>query len=517
MTIEPARLAAAIAAETLGLIQGGPDDPARHRHRIDLARQAMQQGLADKALPLLGAMARRRPADAGLAVLHGVALRLEQRPVEAVEVFAAALAAGARDPALLQGLAQTRYEVGLPAAAAFAEAQAADPANLEILRNRAAAMAGEGDLAGGETLLVAALQGNPGWLDGHKALSVLRWTRGDMARHAESYAEATRVEPANAALWLAWFRAVAQTRDWPAATDILARAAVALGDGPALQVARLFVASESGDDGACDALLAQTAAIQGETINLCRIRHHLRQRRPREAEAVALQQLLGPSAPLFWPYLSLAWRLADDRRAHWLDNPEAFVRAEDVELDAAEYEELAQTLRVLHQTARPYIEQSVRGGTQTDRSIIDHHAPIIRLARQRWLEAIRRYVDALPDFEQGHPLLGLPRGKLMVEGSWSVRLERQGYNVPHNHPVGWLSTAFYIALPDAAAMGPAPAGWFAYGTPPPELALDLPEYGVIEPRVGRTAIFPSTMWHRTWPFDDGERLVMALDIRRPTH
>ena len=102
-----------------------------------------------------------------------------------------------------------------------------------------------------------------------------------------------------------------------------------------------------------------------------------------------------------------------------------------------------------------------------------------------------------------------------MEGSWSVRLTRQGHNVPHNHPVGWLSTAFYIALPSPAQLGPAPAGHIAFGTPPEELGLDLPAYRTIEPRVGRTAVFPSTMWHRTMPFADGERLVMALDIRRP--
>jgi hypothetical protein len=104
---------------------------------------------------------------------------------------------------------------------------------------------------------------------------------------------------------------------------------------------------------------------------------------------------------------------------------------------------------------------------------------------------------------------------LLIEGSWSVRLLRQCYNLPHNHPVGWLSTAFYIALPSAEALGAAPAGHIAFGTPPEELGLDLPAYRTIAPEVGVTAVFPSTMWHRTMPFEDGERLALALDIRRP--
>ena len=114
-------------------------------------------------------------------------------------------------------------------------------------------------------------------------------------------------------------------------------------------------------------------------------------------------------------------------------------------------------------------------------------------------------------------MLGLPRQHLLIEGSWSVRLLRQGYNVPHNHPVGWLSTAFYIALPSPDAMGPAPAGHIAFGTPPEELGMDLPPYRTIAPQEGVTAVFPSTMWHRTMPFEDGERLVMALDVGRPRY
>ena len=66
-------------------------------------------------------------------------------------------------------------------------------------------------------------------------------------------------------------------------------------------------------------------------------------------------------------------------------------------------------------------------------------------------------------------------------------------------------------------MGPTPAGHIAFGTPPADLGLDLKPYRHIAPRVGTSAVFPSTMWHSTVPFDDGERLVLALDVRRPTY
>jgi len=510
-------LLAALADQTLRQSLEQQTAPQVRAQRIALARQALGAGRADKAAALLAAMGRKAPADAEIALLHGVALRLEQRFVEAAQVFAGARAAGASDPALLQGLAQTRYELGQPAAALFGEVQAAQPQNLDVLRIRAAALTAEGDVAGAEALLEAAVAANPGWLDGHKALSVLRWTVGDQARFADSYAAALKAQPGNAELWLARFRALAQTRDWPATRAVLADARAALGDSPTLAAADLFVASESGDAAETERLLAATAGLEGETLGLIRVRHALRTGQPERAEAVALAHVATPSAPVFWPYLSLAWRLQGDSRAEWLDRPAQFIRPCEVDLSPAELAELADLLRALHVMERPYIEQSVRGGTQTDRSVIQRHEPIIQLAKARWLDAIRGYVDGLPPFEQGHPLLGLPRGQLLVEGSWSVRLLRQGYNVPHNHPVGWLSTAFYIALPSADQMGPAPAGHIAFGTPPEELGLDLPAYGTIEPRPGRTAVFPSTMWHRTMPFDDGERLVIALDVRRPRY
>jgi hypothetical protein len=36
------------------------------------------------------------------------------------------------------------------------------------------------------------------------------------------------------------------------------------------------------------------------------------------------------------------------------------------------------------------------------------------------------------------------------------------------------------------------------------------------PKAGRLAIFPSTMWHATEPFAEGERLTVAFDIAIPT-
>lgn len=446
---------------------------------------------------------------------QAIALREAQTLVEADVLLSRAVAAAPDHAALAFAHAQTRFELGHDAAALLASAQALQPGNLDLIRNRAAAMAAEGDLLGAVHLLDQTLAAHPDWLDGHKALATLRWTRGDQLGFAASYAAACTTLPRHRELWLGWFRAVAQTRDWRACLAILDAAERALGELPALLVCRLFVASESGDAATADALFARTQALQGETINLCRIRHALRQHRPEQVEAVAIPWLLTRSAPVYWPYLSLAWRQRDDARHLWLDRPDIAIGSREIGLTGAELAELAAVLRTLHTMQHPYIEQSVRGGTQTDRSVILRHEPIIQRTRAAMTATIRDFIAQLPAHEQGHPLLGTPRSQLLIEGSWSVRLLQQGYNVPHTHPLGWLSCVLYVAIPDAGQIGRAPAGQIGFGMPPADLGLTLPAYRYLEPKAGRIALFGSTMWHGTVPFDDGERLVIALDIRPP--
>ncbi len=453
--------------------------------------------------------------DAQAARSQGFALHAQQRLVEAEAVFAAGSAAHPADPGLAFGLAQTRYELGYPAAELFAAVRKLAPDNLDVARNQALALISESRADAARALLEPLLAQQSDWLDGHKALATLNWTHGDQLHFSDHLGPACRAQPQNPALWLAWFRNLAQAKQWPAALAVLDEAERHLGATPAVLVSRLFVATESGDVARAEALLTATAAIKGDVTSLCRIRHALRQGDARRAEAEALPLTASPSAMLYWPYLSLAWRLLGDDRAAWLDRPEQLIQQAEAGWSAAELAELAQVLHGLHTAVAPYIEQSVRGGTQTDRSVLLRHEPVLQRIKARLLDLVREYVDGLPPTDLQHPLLSAPRGELRIEGSWSVRLARQGHNVPHTHALGWLSTAFYVALPNPAQMGAAPAGHIAFGQPPAELNLPLEPYRTITPAPGRLAIFPSTLWHSTVPFDDGERLVIAFDIRRP--
>jgi uncharacterized protein (TIGR02466 family) len=258
-----------------------------------------------------------------------------------------------------------------------------------------------------------------------------------------------------------------------------------------------------------------TDAVRDPGIEVCRIRHYLRTGQLAKADAIAARLCQTPAARLAWPYRSLIWRLQHDPRAQWLDGDPPNVRSFDLDFSSQELEELAALLRRLHTANSPYPEQSVRGGTQTDRPLFFRHEPVLQAARRKFHEAVQQYIAELPAFESGHPLLGVARQPIQFSGSWSVRLSGQGFHISHTHPRGWISSAFYVALPEASQMGEPPAGWIHFGTPPPELGLALNPYQKVEPKVGRLVLFPSTMWHSTAPFADGERLVIAFDLGVP--
>ena len=460
---------------------------------------------------MAGASAREWQAKAA-------ALRGHQRMGEADAAIAEAAGLAPDDPLIAFLLAQSRYELGRPAAQLFARAAKLWPDNPDVVRNRALAMAAEGDLPGAEAVLEAALTATPDWLEGQRVLASLRWTGGDADHFDRGFATACAAPQASAGLWLGWFSTLAQLRLWPRALAVLDRAEALLGPLRALAVARAFAAAEGGETELAQCLLAALDGPDDAFVTLCRIRQYLRRGDPAAAEALALPLAHGPAAGQIWPYLSTCWRLLGDARAGWLDGEPLLAGVVDSGLTAADCAEIAAVLRGLHTARAAYAEQSVRLGTQTDRSVLLRHEPALARARGALEGAMAGFAAALPPAPPSppgcppHPLLSRPRTPLRIAGSWSVRLGPGGHNVTHSHPAGWLSSACYLALPDAAERGSGHAGWLQLGAPPPELGLDLPPLRLIEPQVGKLAIFPSTLWHGTVPFTAGERLNIAFDV-----
>lgn len=450
-------------------------------------------------------------SDAQSLFQSAIAAREAQDLSGALNAILMAAKAAPNDPNVALGLAQISFEVGLDAADLYARAAQLQPERIDLQRSRATALAAEGRQGEGEALLEEVLAAHPGWIDGHRCLSGMRATAGD-PDFARSFPAAIARDPENFGLRMAWFHVLSTAKLWDAARAVIADAEERLGERQASMLGKLFIASESGEAADDPTLFDSVEHVTDVGLDIARVRHFLRGGQIERARDVCLQHFGKPAMRAFWSYLSLAWRLLGDKRVDWLDGAMRDVRSFDLDFTPAELDELAVTLRRLHTMRQPWHEQSVRGGTQTERPLLLRIDPLIAAARQRIENAVQRYIAELPANDPAHPLLAAPRGRFLVAGSWSVKLRPGGFHAMHTHPMGWISSALYVTVPDGADLGPPPAGRLQFGAPPPELNLPLYPYGAIEPKPGRLALFPSTMWHGTAPFADGERMTIAFDV-----
>lgn len=481
----------------------------------DAGLDALRDGREAEVLPRLDRVAAAHPGHARLHQVIGLLRReLDQlKPALAAFERAAALAPG--DARIAHGHARTALEAGLPAKAMFDRAASLAPRDGEVLLGRSAAQFAEGGPEAALPDLEIILGANPGWLPGHSLMARLRWLTGEREHFADSYKRALGTAPGDINLWRDLITTLIHADQYEPALAAIAQGRISAGQHIVFDVNEAVCVAEMGDTATADRLFAKLGTIDDVTVAVRHIRHLLRSGRPDEAIALALPWTGRAEAAMVWPYLSVAWRLTEDPRWQWLEGDERLVRHFDLDELKPGLDTLADRLRMLHNTSHQPLEQSVRGGTQTDGPLFRRIWPEIQALRAAIVRAVEAYVAGLPPVDPTHPFLGVPRdGPVRFAGSWSVRLQKQGHHSNHIHPQGWISSAFYVALPDAAERGPEPAGWLQLGVPQTELGVDLPPTRMIEPKPGRLALFPSTMWHGTVPFEAGERLTAAFDVAR---
>jgi tetratricopeptide (TPR) repeat protein len=216
--------------------------------------------------------------------------------------------------------------------------------------------------------------------------------------------------------------------------------------------------------------------------------------------------------------LGTAWRLLNDEREHELNGYDCFIRAYDLDppegyadMDAFN-RDLNAYMDGLHPEVREYVDQSLRNGTQTLGNIFNAGHNLVDRLKRRIEQAVNHYITELPA-DTKHPLTSRRSGGFTFSGSWSSRLRDCGYHTNHIHPGGWISSAYYIALPETVADMETKAGWIKFGEPGYDIALPDPVRRAIQPKPGRLVLFPSYMWHGTVPFRSAQaRTTIAFDV-----
>ena len=488
---------------------------------MPLADAAFQQGLAalregreDEAIPLLRDSVARHPDHAGLWQVLGLNQRAAEDLSGAVTCFRQAARLAPHDKKIAQGLAQCLLEAGMPAVGAFEAAQRLAPADLEIAQGLIAAVAAEQGPVAAIARAKPLVEANPFWLAGHWLLSRLIGVSGSGEPVDQLIESVVRRHRGRADLWHHWLFTAMKRRDWPRALAVAEEAAATFLRDTSFVWLKAACLSECGDLAAATALYRQLGPIPdiGNGIYLCR--HWLRTGKPELVSSLASQVSDPTLAEPLFPYFGLAWRLLDDPRLRWLEAPE-LVGVYDLTPDLPPLDELAAHLRTLHTQTEQPLEQSVRGGTQTDGPLLSRAEPVVRHLRRAIADAVRRHLDQLPAIDPKHPQLRHRRDRpIRFAGSWSVRLRGGGHHDQHIHPEGWFSSALYVALPPSIG-GEEKAGWLTLGQPQDSLGLNLEPQRLIEPKPGRLVLFPSTMWHGTVPFSNGERLTVAFDVAPP--
>jgi len=476
------------------------------------ATAAWERGDAESVLPKIE---RALPAssDYRLWHIHGLILRQLDRRGPALQSLrkAVELAPDAANPA--HALARTLLEAGQPSVDAYANALRLSPGNHELLLGLTAALTAERRVDEAIAGLERSVSLMPQWVEAHAQLSKLRWMQGERDGFARSFDEALARVPGSLELRREQIITLSHAGHWDETLRVIANGRAAIGDHAMFDSNEAVVYSELDQIEAADAIFDRLADLADATVQIRRIRHFLRSARASEASLAMQPWLESADAFLFWPYASIAWRMTGDPRSEWLEGDPRFVGVYDIADRLPPLNELAPALRQLHTVRGEPLEQSLRGGTQTDGNLFHRVDPIIVQLREAIRETVAEHVAKLPPPDERHPLLAPKRGPIRFNGAWSVRLNQGGFHANHVHPLGWISSALYITLP--ADTGKNEAGMLTLGEPQAQLRLDLPPTKLVEPRPGRLVLFPSWMWHGTRPFGSGERMTVAFDVARP--
>ncbi|HEX4304044.1 MAG TPA: tetratricopeptide repeat protein [Rhizomicrobium sp.] len=173
--------------------------------------------------------------------------------------------------------------------------------------------------------------------------------------------------------------------------------------------------------------------------------------------------------------------------------------------------ELDLYLNRMHVDRREDVDQTLRRGTQTHDNLFGQGHDLVERLRVQIDKAVNAYIQRMAPGET-HPLLGRRRDGFEYSASWSARLHDQGFHTNHYHPKGWISSAYYVALPEAVADESARQGWIKFGEPHFDAGLKQPIRRAIQPRSGMLVLFPSYTWHGTVPFHSGAaRTTIAFD------
>ena len=419
----------------------------------------------------------------------GVCLRLQQRPEDALEHY------------------ETARKLGLDRA--------------ELHHNMGNALIDMQQAGRAIDAYQAALEQNPADFDTHRNLNSLLWQQNLLDDYLKSYTDVLDKNPAALPLRLAYATALNQKESYAEAEQVLREG---LGHSAESSEMKSLLAYTLEGQGRWEEALKMHAAaavmpdaVPNQLISYGRALLACQQ--PDEAlRQVQAGAALTPFNQRALAYLGLCWRMLGDERDALLNDYEGLVRAYELSVPAgysnvAEFNQRLQAvLEPLHIGLQHPAEQTLRGGSQTSGDIFDRRDPEIAALAAVLRPCIEDYIGRFPRNEE-HPLFVRRSDNFDFSASWSVRLGRCGYHTMHTHPLGWISSAYYVEVPPEVAESDEHGGGIKFGEPDIDLGTAGEARRKIQPSTGQLVLFPSYMWHGTVPFESDEpRMTVAFDV-----
>jgi tetratricopeptide (TPR) repeat protein len=475
-----------------------------------------------EALAVVAPLCASGQAPAELATQHIVALTALGRQDEAVAFYRTLADASPDNPA-----AAHAFSIALAATSRHAEAERASARALTqghktaaVYFTHANSQIALGEFEHAEASLRECLRQEPRHIDAHNHLARLVWMRtGDGAQTTAALDQALQAFQGDEALLAAKAAilqgagdargayacleaTVARAQATPA---LLVRAGLAALDfDPAIALALAERALQRSPNAASPRnLLAAALLGTGDARRALSYCEALLTNSPDDQYLIALQ--------------TTAWRLLGDARYNAFCDYTQLVRPYVLQAPSpwrdlpSFLDDLKQSLERLHNPhGHPLLFQSLRHGTETTGDLTREADPVIQALFKALDAPIRDYMTFIGSGTD--PLRRRNRGTYRFNGGWSVRLRSAGYHASHVHPRGWISSAFYVDLPDGMTQASTQDGCLAFGEPSIATEPPLHNQHVVRPEPGKLVLFPSYFWHGTIPFEnDKARLTVAFD------
>ena len=506
------RKAGNLAAVSEHLQRAAERDPRNHEVANNQGRVALDAGQGERAEAYFRRALGLRPG--WEAATEGLARSLneQKRWHEALQIWQSLLKQGAQRVPILYGLAMAELETGAVEAASQRYdkliAQGVQDPAVWFMRGRARLELTE--IEGGLSDLQTAWRLQPsthvlrnlantlwmlGELDAFDALlselpdelAVL----GVVIRHEAGQTDAALT---------AWQALPEAVRTGAMAQSVRSRIAKDLGDAAAASEYAEFALRQDREN-----VTVQDAAIcarlmQGDAKAALDLLTPLRQGDPHNQHWLAHQ--------------TTAHRLLGDGQYEHLVQLDKHVRTFELAVPSG-YQSLAEFNQALAAAIKPVrgftahpLDQSFVFGAQTSRDLVSVQDPVIQAYIQALDDPIRAYLAEIGSAAD-HPLTARNTGKYRFNGCWSVELQGGGRHVNHVHPQGWISSAYYISVPEPTEQSSEKAGWIKFGELPFTTRPDLSALKWVQPKAGMLVLFPSYLWHGTEPTAPGTHRITA--------